>query len=525
MDKLNLLGAGREHAPEPSTYDQDVVVIGGGSGGMAFAKEAAHLGASVTLFDYVHPTAHGTKWGLGGTCVNVGCIPKKLMHKAGQLGHSLKHDFKPYGYANALTDNTTVDWDDLVSTVQSYIKSLNFSYRTGLRSAQVTYVNASAAFKDPHTIEYELKGEKKTLTARFIIVAVGGRPTVPKESDVPGASLAYTSDDLFSLPKPPGKTLIVGASYIALECAGFLNGCGFDVTVAVRSILLRGFDQQCAEKIRQTMEEFGVRFLHKTVLTKIEKTSEGKYKATYSNALFEPETFDTIVYAVGRRPATQRLNLAAANVAFEELTDKILVDEFDRTSTKHIFALGDNSRGRPELTPVAIKAGELLARRLFGKSNVLMDYRSIPTTVFTPVEYGCCGLSEEDAIAKYGAEDIEVFLFEYTPIEASAAHWEKVEVTRSDRYDTTISPLNMSKLVCQRSRQNKVLGFHCIAPNAGEITQGFAVALKAGLRKADLDETVGIHPTDAESFVSLTVTRRSGQDWVASGGCGGGRCG
>eukprot|EP01054_Gregarina_sp_Poly1_P002251 Gregarina_sp_Poly_1__2250@NODE_15_length_23029_cov_81_474305_g13_i0_p4_GENE_NODE_15_length_23029_cov_81_474305_g13_i0NODE_15_length_23029_cov_81_474305_g13_i0_p4_ORF_typecomplete_len519_score75_06Pyr_redox_2/PF07992_14/5_9e56Pyr_redox_dim/PF02852_22/5_9e23Pyr_redox/PF00070_27/0_00034Pyr_redox/PF00070_27/1_9e12Pyr_redox_3/PF13738_6/0_041Pyr_redox_3/PF13738_6/7_5e06Pyr_redox_3/PF13738_6/30HI0933_like/PF03486_14/7_6e05HI0933_like/PF03486_14/0_018K_oxygenase/PF13434_6/22K_oxygenase/PF13434_6/9_3e07G len=517
LDKL-LAGRKTQH----STFDQDVIVIGGGSGGMAFAKEAAGLGASVTLFDYVHPTPHGTKWGLGGTCVNVGCIPKKLMHRAGRLGHALQHDARSYGFPLAQAD---FDWNQLVSTVQSYIKSLNFSYKIGLRSAQVSYINAAARLVDSHTVEYKAKDESKLLTAKDIVIAVGGRPMVPKEVDVPGAQYAYTSDDLFSLKKAPGKTLIVGASYIALECAGFLNGCGFDVTVAVRSIVLRGFDRQCSEKIGKTMQEMGVKFYMKTVVSAIEKSEEGRFRVSFSNSHFQPEIFDTVLYAVGRKAATTNSNLEHVGVTLDTSTNKILVDEFERTSVRNIYALGDNCFGRPELTPVAIKAGELLAQRLYAGCAKEMDYSAVPTTVFTPIEYGCCGLSEEDAVAKYGADDIEVFLFEYSPIEVSAAHWEKVEATRDNKYDIDMSPTNLSKLICHKSKQNKIIGFHCIAPNAGEITQGFAVGLKAGLRKADVDGVVGIHPTDAESFITMNITRCSGQSWVAAGGCGGGRCG
>eukprot|EP01053_Blabericola_migrator_P005293 Blabericola_migrator_1__5292@NODE_2716_length_2431_cov_180_689509_g1699_i0_p1_GENE_NODE_2716_length_2431_cov_180_689509_g1699_i0NODE_2716_length_2431_cov_180_689509_g1699_i0_p1_ORF_typecomplete_len508_score88_23Pyr_redox_2/PF07992_14/1_3e56Pyr_redox_dim/PF02852_22/5_4e03Pyr_redox_dim/PF02852_22/1_4e24Pyr_redox/PF00070_27/0_00094Pyr_redox/PF00070_27/1_8e03Pyr_redox/PF00070_27/5_5e11Pyr_redox_3/PF13738_6/3_1e11Pyr_redox_3/PF13738_6/24K_oxygenase/PF13434_6/1_2e02K_oxygenase/PF13434_6/5_1e06GIDA/PF0 len=506
-----------------TTFDQDVLVIGGGSGGLAFAKEAGRLGASVTLFDYVRPTPHGTKWGFGGTCVNVGCIPKKLMHKAGQIGHIIKHDMEPYGYG-AVAAQTAFDWHALVKTVQSYIKQLNFSYRTGLKTSGVSYVNAEAKFVDPHTLEYEVKGETKRISGKHIVIAVGGRPTIPLESEVSGAALAITSDDLFSLKTVPGKTLIIGGSYIALECAGFLNGCGYDVTVAVRSILLRGFDRQCAEKIGLSMREFGVNFLDKTLVSSITKEGD-RLRVVFTNSAFAPDIFDTVVYAVGRRPATQYLNLSAANVSYEVNTGKIVTNESDCTSVPHIYAIGDNAKGRPELTPVAIKAGELLARRIYGGSHVQMDYRGVPTTVFTPIEYGCCGLSEEDAIAKYGEDDVEVYLYEYSPIEMSAAHWEKVEATRENKYDTQCSPLNLSKLVCLRSRGHKILGFHCIAPNAGEITQGFAVALRAGLRKSDLDDTVGIHPTDAESYTIMDITRRSGESWVAKGGCGGGRCG
>ena len=230
-------------------YEYDLIVIGGGSGGLACAKQASKLGAKVAMCDFVKPSPLGTKWGLGGTCVNVGCIPKKLMHTAALLRESML-DYDAYGWE--LGDEKSlpqvVNWPKMVQNVQNHIKSLNFKYRVELREKDVKYEKKLASFTDdPHTIEMKDKnGNISTATARRIVVAVGGRPT---PINCEGGELAISSDDIFSMKTVPGKTLIIGASYIALECAGFLRGCGFDVTVMVRSILLRGFDRDCCERI------------------------------------------------------------------------------------------------------------------------------------------------------------------------------------------------------------------------------------------------------------------------------------
>ncbi|KAL8275732.1 hypothetical protein Esti_000295 [Eimeria stiedai] len=523
--------------PEDLAYDYDFVVIGGGSGGLSSSKQAAALGARVAVFDFVKPSPQGTRWGLGGTCVNVGCIPKKLMHYAASMQQLLSWDALKMGWGEfeAFNDQTGeplqkhkhCNWDTLVQCVQSYVKQLNFSYRTSLRSAGVTYINALATLKTPNTIEYEEKGLKRRIRAKYILIAVGGRPSIPP--DVPGArELCITSDDIFSLEKAPGKTLVVGASYIALECAGFLTELGFDVTVAVRSILLRGFDRQCALKVGRCMREMGVKFMEAVVVEKVEKTAEGKLLVSLRGSVDAARTHqlqvDTVLYATGRGADTGGLNLKELGVQLT-VEGRIVCDEGSRSTLPSVFAVGDVVEGFPELTPAAIKAGEILARRLFGGSQELMSIRDIPTTVFTPMEYGCVGLSEEAAVAEYGEEDVEIYLSEFSPLELSACHRQKAEPTRTDEADVDLSPPCLSKLVCIKSEGLRVRGVHFVGPNAGELLQGMAIAVKLGAKKSDFDNTVGIHPTNAECFTQLTITKRSGQDWVAAGGCGGGKCG
>ncbi|XP_068207855.1 thioredoxin reductase 1, cytoplasmic [Palaemon carinicauda] len=485
-------------------YDYDLVVIGGGSGGLAASKLAADLGAKVAVCDFVQPTPKGTTWGLGGTCVNVGCIPKKLMHQAAILGHSLK-DSRDFGWTTP--DGVTHDWSKMVEGIQSHIGSLNWGYRVALRNKKVDYVNAYATFVDAHTLHtVDRRGKEKAITADKFLIATGGRPRYP---DIPGAKeYCITSDDIFSLPHSPGKTLLVGASYIALECAGFLAGLGYDTTVMVRSILLRGFDQGIAERIGTYMEQNGVKFIRGAVPTSIEQIEEGspgKYrvKSTTNEGEEIEEEYNTVVLAIGRDPCTSSLGLEKINVELAK-SGKVIVDKGERTSVPHVYAIGDVIEGGLELTPVAIQAGKLLAKRLYGNGTLLTDYVNVPTTVFTPLEYGCCGLSEEEAIAKYGEDDIEVYHGNFIPLEYTVPHRPE-----NDCY---------AKLICVSSENEKVVGFHVLSPNAGEITQGFSIGLKLGATKADFDNLIGIHPTVAEVFTTLNVTKKSGGD-VSAQGC------
>ncbi|ELR24105.1 thioredoxin reductase 1, cytoplasmic, putative [Acanthamoeba castellanii str. Neff] len=482
--------------PEDHTYDYDLIVIGGGSGGLAAAKEAGRLGKKVALLDFVVPTPTGTTWGLGGTCVNVGCIPKKLMHQAALLGESLK-DAQHYGWA--VPDNVNHDWEKMVNAVQDHIGSLNWGYRVALREKNVNYLNAYGVFVDSHTLECTDRAKKVTrVTARRFLVATGGRPKYP---DIPGdREFGITSDDFFSLPTPPGKTLVVGASYVALECAGFVRGLGYDTTVMVRSILLRGFDQQLANMIGQYMECHGIKFVRSAVPTKVEKLESGKLRVTFQQDGVEGvEEYDTVMWAIGREAETKKIGLDKAGVQVDRIGKIHTVME--RTNVPHIYAIGDIIVDEPsqrslELTPVAIKAGILLVRRLYAGSTQPMDYINVPTTVFTPIEYGAIGYSEEDAIAQFGEDNLEIYHSYFKPLE-----W-----TIAERDDNVC----YAKLICDKRDSERVVGFHVLGPNAGEITQGFGTAMKAGATKSTFDATVGIHPTTAEEFTTLEVTKRSG---------------
>ncbi|GFE55788.1 thioredoxin reductase [Babesia ovis] len=491
----------------------DFVVIGGGCAGMAAAKEAARLGAKTLLFDHVKPTPHGTTWGLGGTCVNVGCIPKKLMHYAGILGHST-HDREMLGWSPAEAKH---DWRKMVQTVQNYIKMLNFSYRSSLLSNDVTYVNAYAVLEKNNQVSFQGPNGITYVKAKHILIAIGTRPVVPE--DVPGATqFAITSDDLMSMTEPVGKTLIVGGSFVALECAGLISSLGFDVTVAVRSVVLRGFDRQCADKVVELMEHTGTKFRRETAPKIIRKLSSGQIEVVFDD--LSVETFDTVMYATGRRLSGLYRYFGGLGVRFGK-SGRILTHD-GMTDYPYVYAAGDVVEDNPSLATVAIKDGETLARRIFSNSTEKMDLNYVPMCVFTPFEYGKCGLSEEEAIEKYG-DDVEVYLKEFTTLELSAVHREKVKALQTDEFDTDLPPTCLSKMVCRKD--GTVLGVHFVGPNAGEIIQGMCVAVRMGAKKQDFDSTIGVHPTDAESFMTLTVTKSSGESWVQPAGCGGGRCG
>jgi len=494
--------------PELDSYDYDLLVIGGGSGGLAASKQAAQLGAKTAVLDYVCPSPPGTTWGLGGTCVNVGCIPKKLMHQSALLGQAAK-DMPHFGW-EIKDGDVKHNWQTMVGNIQDYIKSLNWGYRVALQDKQVKYINAYGEFIDHHRIKTTTKrGKVQEITAKHVLIATGGRPKYP---DIPGAKeYGITSDDLFSITYDPKKTLIVGASYIALECGGFLHGVGKDVSVMVRSIFLRGFDQDMANRVGEFMETEGVKFVRECVPTKIEKIEDptegepGLYKVygKYNNGDEFCDTFNTILFAIGRDACTNKIGIDKVDVKLNPKNGKVIVNEKDRSNIPYIHAIGDIADGKLELTPVAIQSGRLLAQRLFANGTLLTDYVNVATTVFTPLEYGAIGFSEEDAIKFFGEDNVEVFHGKFWPLEWTIAH----------------RPENVcyAKLVCNRADNNRVVGFHYLGPNAGEVTQGYAVAIKLGATKEHFDDTIGIHPTTSENFTTLYTTKRSGKSVDADG--------
>jgi thioredoxin reductase (NADPH) len=430
------------------------------------------------------------------------------MHQAALIGHALA-DAPNFGWQ--VDVDVQHSWEKMKDAIQEHIKSLNWSYKVQLRVKNVTYLNAYATFDDAHHITAtDAKGKETKLSSKYFILATGGRPRYPPE--LPGCKeFCVSSDDLFSLPRSPGKTLVVGASYVALECAGFLRAFGLDVTVMVRSILLRGFDQQMAELIGTYMQNHGVSFVRPCVPTKIERVREevegqpAVYKVTGRQADGSEFTgeYNTILMAVGRDPCTTGLGLSKAGVKVNPKTGYVVCGDDESTSSPSVYAVGDIIEGRPELTPVAIHAGQLLTRRLFAGASLKCDYNNVPTTVFTPLEYGCIGLAEEDATAKYTADDIQVYHSTFTPLEWTVPHRE--------------TNACYAKLICVKSLNERVVGLHVLGPNAGEMTQGWTVGLKLGATKTDFDNTIGIHPTCAEVFTTLTVTKASGDDSLATG--------
>ncbi|KAK2188348.1 hypothetical protein NP493_135g04020 [Ridgeia piscesae] len=492
-----MLRAGEEEVtaghPELESYDYDLVVIGGGSGGLAASKEAADLGAKVAVLDFVKPSEKGTTW-----------------------GHNIE-DANKFGW-DVNAESAKHQWDAMRDAIQDHIGGLNWGYRVSLRTKEVTYINSMGEFVGPHKLKCtNRKGKSEEITAKFFIVATGCRPKYP---NMPGVKeFGITSDDLFSLPYCPGKTLVIGASYVSLECAGFLAALGLDVTVMVRSILLRGFDQQMAEMIGDHMTKHNIKFIRPCVPTKVEKIKDGEPGTLRVTATMQKDgseivgEYNTVMFAVGREPCTKSLGLDMVGVKVNTRNGFILVNEEEQTACPYVYAIGDVIDGKPELTPVAIQAGRLLAKRVFGASKVKwaccdaesvvqMDYTNVATTVFTPLEYGAIGLSEEDAVKEYGVSSIEVYHTYFDPLEWTVPH----------RDENTC----YAKLICLAAQKLRVVGLHVLSPNAGEITQGFALGMKLGATKADFDNLVGIHPTCAEIFTGLTKTKRSGVEVAAS---------
>lgn len=525
--------------------ESDFVVIGGGSAGISASNALARFGHSVAIFDYVAPSpTRSTRWGFGGTCCNVGCIPKKLFHSAGTLRKTMADLGPAFGLTTAESNRLEFDWNTLVGTVQNYAKSLSFHYSSGL-NPNVELIRSESGILSRSeglgVFYFDRFGERCVHKAKIgIVVATGGRPNIPSDADCLGArKYAITSDDLFSLRNPPGKTLCVGGGYVAIECAGFLSDLGFDVSMAVRSNFLRsaGFDQQCAKKVREMLSCEGVKVNMKTIPIEIRPAQDRKFlqvklKNVENGTIWE-ERFETVLFGTGRSADFSTLNLENAGVQVSR-NGKISVDERYSTSREGIYAIGDIANsGFPELTPVAIRQGEILARNIASSESSdllinsdapipeLLEPLMVPSTVFGPVEYGRIGLSELEACQHYGTKNVDTWLKEWQPLEISAA------VSANLSSSSTQKPYPcLIKLVCLPSNENKVVGLHYVGPNAGEIVQGFSMAINMGARKSDFDKrSIGIHPTNAEAFLDLSVTRSSGENWVNLGGCGGGRCG
>ncbi|XP_064407348.1 thioredoxin reductase 2, mitochondrial-like isoform X2 [Halichondria panicea] len=420
------------------------------------------------------------------------------MHQASLLGQSVK-DASHYGW-NVQGDTIDHSWESLVMSIQNHIKSLNFGHRVQLKEKNVEYYNAKGSFVDSHTVlaRHE-NGDEVSLSAEHIVIAVGGRPHYP--TNVQGShEHGITSDDLFFYSKPPGKTLVIGGSYVALECAGILAGLGCPAHLMIRSHPLKAFDRDMVNLVMSSLRGHGVQILSHCEPQSIERGSNGRLDVVWRDEASQTcrDQFDTVLFATGRQASTWALELPRVGVAMDTPTGKVLVDERDTTSVDNIHAIGDAAYGRWELTPVAVKAGKLLARRLFEGSNVLMNYETVPTTVFTPLEFASVGLSEEEAVSRYGNERVEVYHAFYRPLEYYLPHRDSSQC--------------YIKMVCEAVDTERVLGLHLLGPNAGEVLQGFSTAINAGLTRDQLHGTIGIHPTCAEEVVRLHITKSSGAD-------------
>ncbi len=452
-------------------YDFDLFVIGGGSGGVRCARIAAGHGAKVGI-------AEDTHW--GGTCVNVGCVPKKIMVQASEYGQ-LADDSHGFGWSG---EPPRHDWAALIAHKDREITRLNGIYRTLLGGPGVVLHDAHARFVDPHTLDVG----GKTVTAERIVIATGGTPSI--EPAIEGMELGITSDQAFHLPALPRRVLMVGGGYIAVEFAGMLRGLGAEVDLVFRQHLpLRGFDLELREDLAAAMQRQGIRLHPSQTVHKVETDGEARRVTLSGGHVVE---VDLVFFAVGRKPRTKGLGLEAAGVAANE-RGAVIVDAHNATSQPNIFALGDVSN-RLNLTPVAIAEGHHLADRLFGPPPPRSwSFAAVPTAVFSQPPIATVGLSE-DAAATHGP--VDVYVARFTPMRH----------VMSGRGQKTL----MKMIVDQASQ--RVLGVHMLGDDVPEMMQGIGVALTAGATKADFDRTIGIHPTSAEEFVTMrSRTRTAGE--------------
>ncbi|MDD2872777.1 MAG: glutathione-disulfide reductase [Azoarcus sp.] len=442
--------------------EYDYLVIGGGSGGVATARRAAEYGARVLLIE-------GGR--LGGTCVNVGCVPKKVMWYAGGIAQTLA-DAPGYGFT---IGEHHFDWATLKHSRDAYIDRLNGIYANMLEKAGVSLVRGFARFVDAHTVE--VNGQHYSAT--HIVIATGGRPQVP---EIPGAVLGITSDGFFTLDHLPKRVAVVGSGYIAVELGGVLNALGSKVTMLVRGEqLLRPFDAMVREELMTQMQADGVNILTNTQARAIKRLENGELQVECDQLKLE---VDTLIWAIGREPNTDRLELANAGITAEG-RGVIVTDALQNTSAPGIYAIGDIT-GRAELTPVAIAAGRKLAARLFkGEADARLDYDNIPTVTCSHPPIGTIGLTEDEARKQH--DTVKVYTSRFTGMYHAI---------------TEHKPRTAMKLVCAGADE-RVVGCHIIGEGADEMLQGFAVAIKMGATKADFDATVAIHPTSAEELVTM----------------------
>ncbi|MBM7636060.1 glutathione-disulfide reductase [Streptococcus saliviloxodontae] len=446
--------------------EYDYIVIGGGSGGIASANRAAMHGAKVILFEGK---------AVGGTCVNVGCVPKKVMWYGAQVAETINNYAADYGFD---VEQKAFNFETLKANRQAYIERIHGSYERGFDSNGVERVYEYATFVDAHTVE--VAGER--YTAPHILIATGGHALYP---EIPGAEYGITSDGFFELDALPKRTAVVGGGYIAVEVAGVLHALGSETHLFVRQDRpLRNFDKEIITTLVEEMEAHGPQLHTHSVPKEVLKNADGSLTLVLENG--EEHTVDTLIWAIGRRPNITGYGLENTGV---ELNSRgfIATDEFENTNVEGVYAIGDVN-GKVELTPVAVKTGRQLAERLFNnKPNAKMDYKDVATVIFSHPAIGSVGLSEEAAIEQFGQDQIKVYRSSFTPMYTALGDHRQ--------------PSKM-KLVTLGADE-KIIGLHGIGYGVDEMIQGFAVAIKMGATKEDFDNTVAIHPTGAEEFVTM----------------------
>ncbi len=448
------------------TTHYDLIAIGGGSGGLSVAERAASYGRRCAVIEMGR---------LGGTCVNVGCVPKKVMWYAASLAHALD-DAAGYGFR---LDYFGFDWQRLKTARDQYITDINEWYLSYLAAARIDFIRGFARFVNSHTIE--VGGEH--FTADHIVIASGGRPQIP---DVPGAEFGISSDEVFALTRCPSRIAIAGSGYIAVEMAGMLQALGAEVTLLLRQDqVLRAFDAMVREQLLQSLRESGITVLTHTQIQAVTKLVDGTLKLHCHSAAASLLQTDCLLWAIGRIPNTDALNLAAAGLT-PNPDGTLTTDAWQNTSSPGVYAIGDVTN-RFHLTPVAIAAGRRLADRLFSdQPERRLVYENIPTVVFSHPPIGAIGLTEKEARQQYG-DAIKIYQTHFRPMYHAF---------------TGRSTQTCMKLVCA-GLEEKIVGCHLIGDAVDEMLQGFAVAIRMGATKRDFDDTVAIHPTSAEELVTL----------------------
>lgn len=446
-------------------YDFDLFVIGGGSGGIATARRAASYGAKVAVAESDR---------LGGTCVNKGCVPKKLMVYASRFP-KYASESEGYGWTVKPAD---FDWHTMITAVNNEVKRLNAIYQRMVDNAEVKIFPVHAKLLDPHTLEV---GDEK-VTAERILIAVGGKPVKP---DIPGIEHAIVSDGMFELKEQPKHMVILGGGYIGCEFASIMNLLGTKVTQVIRKEqILNGFDKDVRNELHEAMVKQGINLITKAEIVGIEKTTDG-VTVTINDGTEKIIVADAVsLAATGRRPKLE--NLGLENTAVETHRGAIAADKYSQTAEPSIYAIGDCT-DRVNLTPVAINEGRALADTIYGNKSRVMTYDNVPSAVFTTPESASVGITEDEAIAEYGEDNVHVF----------RSRFRAMYYTLPNKDEKTLMKLIV------HTETDKVLGAHMVGDYAAEIIQGVAIALKMGATKADFDNTVGIHPSSAEEFVTM----------------------
>ncbi|VDM61892.1 unnamed protein product [Angiostrongylus costaricensis] len=448
-----------------SVREFDYLVIGGGSGGIASARRAREFGVSVGLIE------NGR---LGGTCVNVGCVPKKVMYNCSMHAEFIR-DHADYGFDVTLK---SFNWNVIKQSRDAYVRRLNGIYENNLNSSKVDLIRGFGTFADDGIVE--VNGEK--FKGKYTLIAVGGYPTIP---NIPGAELGIDSNGFFELNELPRKAVVVGAGYIAVELAGVLANLGSDTHLIIRyDKVLRTFDETLSTGLTEAMDNGPVTIHKNTQISSVEKRSDGLLTVKTTNGVIDEVS--TLIWAIGRTPSTAKLNLEKVGVK-TDAHGHVIVDQYQNTSNSSILCVGD-ATGKFLLTPVAIAAGRRLAHRLFNnESSNYLPYENIATVVFSHPLVGTVGLTEAEAIIKYGKDQVMIYKSKFNPMYHA--------VTKHKEFC-------IMKLVCA-GPEEKVVGIHVLGAGADEMLQGFAVALTMGATKAQFDACVAIHPTSAEELVTM----------------------